>query len=247
MNLVIDIGNTCIKLVTFKDMTPIEEVRMEHGEIEPLLQLCKRYSFKCGIYSSVVTLEKGLANFLSSLNFPMLHFLPNHTPIPIQNRYSTPETLGGDRLAAVIGAYGEYPGHNILIVDVGTCITYDYLTSNGEYMGGNISPGPTIRLKALHHYTDSLPLVVRKGNVMFHGNTTETAIRSGVMLGVKYEVEGYISEFYKRIPNLKVFVTGGVHLELQLPEYMNVINDSYIVPKGLNRVLIYNKEKLVNQ
>ena len=82
---------------------------------------------------------------------------------------------------------------------------------------------------------------------MFHGNTTETAIRSGVMLGVKYEVEGYISEFYKRIPNLKVFVTGGVHLELQLPEYMNVINDGYMVPKGLNRVLIYNKEKLVNQ
>ncbi|MGN0221345.1 MAG: type III pantothenate kinase [Prevotella sp.] len=247
MNLVIDIGNTCVKLVAFDGMTPIEEVRMEHGETGPLSQMCRRYAFHRGIYSSVVSLDEKMHGFISALDFPMLSFQPDRTPIPIRNKYLTPGTLGGDRLAAAIGAYGEYPGHNILVVDVGTCITYDFVSSGGDYMGGNISPGPTIRLKALHQYTDSLPLVVRKGDVLFHGNSTETAVRSGVMLGVKYEVEGYVSECFRRVPDLKVFLTGGVQIDLQLPENIQIIKDGYIVPKGLNRVLIYNNEKLSKQ
>ena len=247
MNLVIDIGNTCVKLVAFDGMTPIEEVRMEHGESDPLSQMCRRYPFHRGIYSSVVSLDEKMQGLFNTLDFPMLPFRPDETPIPIQNKYLTPGTLGGDRLAAAIGAYGECPGHPILIVDVGTCITYDFVSSNGEYMGGNISPGPTIRLKALHQYTDALPLVVRKGDILFHGNSTETAIRSGVMLGVKYEVEGYVSECFRRLPDLKVFLTGGVQLDLQLPENIEIIKDGFIVPKGLNRVLIYNNDKLSKQ
>ena len=247
MNLVVDIGNTCVKLVAFDDMTPIEEVRMEHGEMTPLTQMCQRYVFSHGIYSSVVSLDEKMRGFFNSQDFPMLQFLPDQTPIPIRNRYLTPGTLGGDRLAAAIGACGECPDNNILIVDVGTCITYDFVDSNGNYMGGNISPGPTIRLKALHQYTDSLPLVVRKGEVLFHGNSTDTAIRSGVMLGVKYEVEGYVSACFNRMPDLKVFLTGGVQLDLQFPENKQIIKDGFIVPKGLNRVLIYNKEKLSDQ
>ena len=147
------------------------------------------------------------------LPFPMLEFLSGITPVPIVNKYRTPKTLGSDRLAAAVAAEWLQPGRNVLIIDVGTCITYDYVNAAGEYKGGNISPGPTIRFRALNQFTGRLPFVDREGVTPPFGNTTITAIRSGVIRGVKYEIEGY------------------VHLGMRFKEKFPIFAYDFLVPR----------------
>lgn len=240
MNLTIDIGNTCTKLVAFDGLTPVEEMRMDDGELFKLTEFYNKYHFTRGIYSTVVQLSEEFQDRIKSLPFPMIRLISDITPVPINNKYLSPRSLGTDRLAAVVGAYYKKLGHDVLIIDVGTCITYDFITSKGDYLGGNISPGPTVRLKALNHFTDSLPLIDRKGNTPFLGNSTETAIRSGVMYGVEREIEGYIRDFLLKYPDLFVYLTGGVSLNLHISEKKRIFADKFIVPEGLNRILLYN-------
>lgn len=247
MNLTIDIGNTCTKLVAFDGVTPIEEMRMDDGEFFKLTAFCDKYSFERGIYSTVVKLSDSFIEKIDSLPFPMMRLVSGKTPVPINNKYSTPTTLGSDRLAAVVGAYYKGQGHDMLIIDVGTCITYDFITSAGDYLGGNISPGPTIRLKALERFTDSLPLIDRKGDTPLLGYDTETAIRSGVMYGVEREIEGYIRDFLLNYPDLLIYLTGGVALNLRISGKKCIFADKFIVPEGLNRILLYNEELNLNE
>lgn len=142
MNLIIDIGNTCAKLVCFDGDEVIEEQRIDKGEYGLLPKFCKKYQFDRGIYSTVVDIPQEFKEMILKLPFPMLEFLSGITPVPIVNKYRTPKTLGSDRLAAAVAAVWLQPGRNVLIIDVGTCITYDYVNAAGEYKGGNISPGP---------------------------------------------------------------------------------------------------------
>ena len=132
----------------------------------------------------------------------------------------------------------------MLIIDVGTCITYDYVNAAGEYKGGNISPGPTIRFRALNQFTGRLPFVDREGVTPPFGNTTITAIRSGVIRGVKYEIEGYVRRFLEKYPDLYVYLTGGVHLGMRFKEKFPIFADDFIVPRGLNRILQYNEKNM---
>ena len=161
MNLIIDIGNTCAKLVCFDGDEVIEEQRVDKGEYGLLDKFCKKYTFERGIYSTVVDIPQDFEKKIKGLPFPMLEFLSGITPVPIVNKYRTPKTLGSDRLAAAVAAVWLQPGRNVLIIDVGTCITYDYVNAAGEYKGGNISPGPTIRFRALNQFTGRLPFVDR--------------------------------------------------------------------------------------
>ncbi len=247
MNLTIDIGNTCVKLVAFNDTTPVEEMRMDCDELFKLNDFCEKYHFEHGIYSSVINLSDEFKSAIENLSFPVMRLISGVTPIPIVNKYSTPATLGTDRLAAAIGAFCSVERRDILIIDVGTCITYDFINSDGEYLGGNISPGPTVRLKSLHTFTDALPLVERKGMVSDIGETTEMAIRNGVMHGVEYEIEGYINDFSSKYPNLLVYLTGGVQLNLRISEKKCIFVDKLIVPKGLNYILLYNINELIHK
>ncbi len=242
MNLVIDIGNTCVKLLSFCGDEVVEEKRSDKGDILALESFCAKYSFEKGVFSTVSELTSEYRSALLDLPFPMLEFKSGHTPIPIINKYGTPKTLGSDRLAAAVAANALMPGHDLLIVDIGTCVTFDFVNAVGEYLGGNISPGPTMRLKALNLYTARLPLVERRGETPELGFNTETAIRSGVLNGIKYEIEGYINTFLKKYPELYVYLTGGVHLNLQFSEKIRIFADDFIVPKGLNRILEYNNE-----
>lgn len=242
MNLTIDIGNTCTKLVAFDGLQPVEEVRMDEGELHKLDAFCQKYHFDRGIYSTVVHMTDDMTKAIEGLPFPIMQLQSGITPIPIVNKYSTPTTLGADRLAAAIGAYFKQPGHDVLVIDMGTCITYDFVNAAGEYLGGNISPGPTIRLKALNAFTDSLPRIERKGYTPEIGDSTETAIRSGVMNGVRREIEGYIRDYLLKSPDLFVYLTGGVHINLHISEKMRTFADDFIVPEGLNRTLLYNEE-----
>ena len=242
MNLIIDIGNTCVKLVCFDNGKVVEEQRSDKDDVAALESFSARHAFCRGIYSTVSDISVSYRDALHSLPFEMMEFKSGITPIPIINKYSTPLTLGSDRLAAAIGANGLQPGRDVLIIDIGTCVTFDFVNAAGEYLGGNISPGPTMRLKALNCFTARLPLVERQGEMPEFGCNTETAIRSGVMNGIKYEIEGYINYFLAKYPQLFVYLTGGVHLNLQFSEKIPIFADNFIVPKGLNRILEYNNE-----
>lgn len=243
MNLIIDIGNTSAKLVAFNGEQPIDEVRTSNTTLEGLLEFTKKYPFEKGILGSVFKTTDQIEKQLNLLQFPLLR-LNAETPIPIQNQYKTPHTLGADRLAAAIGAYTLFPGHDILIVDAGTCLTYEFIDSNGIYHGGNIAPGMQMRLKALHAYTAKLPLVKSDGETPELGFNTDTAIRSGVIQGMKFEIEGYINYFRKKYPHLLVFLTGGDNFNFDTTIKSIIFADKFIVPRGLNRILAYNNDKL---
>ena len=242
MNLIIDIGNTCVKLVCFNEGKVVEEQRTDKDDAVALQSFCSRYPFSRGICSSVSDISEEYSAALSSLPFSMMEFKSGITRVPIINKYNTPLTLGSDRLAAVVGANWLQPGRDVLVIDIGTCVTFDFINSIGVYLGGNISPGPTMRLKALNHFTARLPFVERRGDTPDFGTDTTTAIRSGVMNGIKYEIEGYIHSFLAKYPQLFVYLTGGVHLNLQFSENLSIFADDFIVPKGLNRILEYNNE-----
>lgn len=241
VKLIIDIGNTVTKMVAFRGDEPVDEVRAEGGEFSVLCDFVKSHAFRSGILGSVRGLAPQEEEALGRLCFPLLRLRPD-TPVPITNRYRTPQTLGSDRLAAVIGASSLRPGKDLLIIDAGTCITYEVIDARGNYWGGNIAPGMQMRLRALHEFTARLPLVDAEGEVPGMGYSTETAIRSGVLRGMKYEIEGYIKSMRSKFPNLEVFLTGGDHINFDTNIKNLIFTDRYIVPRGLNRILDYNEE-----
>lgn len=242
MNLIIDIGNTCAKLVCFNGKRIVEEQRVDNGEMHLVDEFCRKYDFERGIYSTVANISKEMKRKISKMPFPMMELVSGVTPVPIINKYATPLTLGTDRLAAAVSVAAKNPGRNVMIVDVGTCITYDFVSDKGEYLGGNISPGPSMRFKALHQFTAHLPQVERRGVTPDIGTTTITAIRSGVLNGIKYEIESYVEKYAKIYDDLYIYITGGVHLNLSFSEGIHIYTDNYIVPKGLNIILRYNDE-----
>ena len=241
MNLIIDAGNTCIKLVAFDGDAPVEVCTADYDELDKFTRFLSAYPFNRGIVSSVVDMPDAMEMAIGELPFGMKRLVPGVTPVPLTIRYATPHTLGADRLAAAVGAYVKGGGTDVLVIDVGTCITYDFVNANGEYLGGNISPGPKLRLMALCEHTSKLPLVSRHGDTPEVGYSTETAIRSGVLNGIRREIEGYISDFLLKYPRLLVYLTGGVHLDLHISEKMRIFADDFILSYGLNCILEYKK------
>lgn len=254
LRLVIDVGNTSIKMVCFDGRNVIEEVRVNNISQKESFDFISKYKFSYGIYCSTVVLGDYFNDFVNNLSIPMMLFVPGMTPIPIKNLYKTPLTLGADRLAAAIGASVNNKGANILVIDVGTCITYDFVNSKGEYEGGNISPGIEMRLKSLNAFTSKLPLISAEGYIPVMGESTETAIRSGVINGVLHEIEGYINMFIDKYSQLYVYLTGGSRVNLHFSEKnytfapakpvgtnISLIEDKLLVPEGLNAILEYNK------
>ena len=241
MKLIIDIGNSVTKMVAFRGDEPVDETRMEGGALSGLSAFVEKHAFSRGIIGTVRPLTACEEEELGKLQIPMLRFSPD-TPIPVTNRYRTPETLGSDRLAAVVGASSIKPKTDLLIIDAGTCITYEVIDARGNYWGGNIAPGMQMRLRALNEFTARLPLVSAEGEVPGMGYNTETAIRSGVLRGMKYEIEGYIKSMRAKFPCLQVFLTGGDHINFDTNIKNLIFNDKYIVPRGLNKILDYNEE-----
>ncbi|MDO4163495.1 MAG: type III pantothenate kinase [Bacteroides sp.] len=240
MNLVIDIGNTVAKLAVFEEGELLEVVYDDNTTLEQLPTLCARHACDCGIVATVIDLSEQAAGQLARLDFPLLR-LDAHTPLPIENLYETPETLGYDRIAAVVGAYDRFPGHDLLVIDAGTCITYEWLDATGRYQGGNISPGLQMRFKALHQFTGKLPAVEAEGRRLPLGKDTDTAIRAGVLKGIEYEIKGYIEAMRQKYPTLLVFLTGGDDFSFDTKLKSIIFADRFLVLRGLNRILDYNK------
>lgn len=239
MNLVIDIGNSVVKLSVFDGDKLIELVREGDGGLALLPALCARHACSAAIVSTVRALDEEDIGLIQSLRIPVLWMNPR-TPAPIENGYETPETLGCDRLAAVVGAKTLFPGRDLLVIDAGTCITYDWADAHGHYWGGNISPGVQMRFTALHRFTDRLPMINVDGRVLPIGRDTETAIRSGVLTGVRYELRGYIDDMCRLHPGLQVVLTGGDAMRLTEGLDKTVFVDPILVLRGLNSILQEN-------
>lgn len=247
MNLIIDIGNTRAKVVVFDGNEPVAEMVTDH-KLVGLSRFVRQHKPERGIVSTTAKLGRMAEQRLSALPCPILR-MTGEMPVPIQVRYATPETLGADRLAAVVGAWTMYPGNNILVIDAGTCVTYDLVDAQGNYWGGNISPGLRMRLTAMHRLTGRLPQVELQGETPEVGFSTPTAMRSGTVWGLRREIEGQIDHFGHKYSHLLVFLTGGDAKYLDMsaknsifaPENVKVVADEQLVPRGLNTILEHNK------
>ena len=240
MNLVIDIGNTRVKLAIFDGSTLVLTELLDDLKVEHIQTLREKYpQLNKAISSSVRNFHAEVQNYLSGSFEQFIEF--NHrTPVPISNLYKTPETLGLDRLAAAIGGASLFPNKNLLIIDAGTAITYELVNSDNEYLGGNISPGLETRFKSLHHFTGKLPLVGAKENFSKIGTDTESAIRAGVQLGLFYEVEQHILALRTEYEDIQVIITGGDAKFFDKRLKNSIFVNFNLTLLGLNRILEYN-------
>ncbi|MDD3036763.1 type III pantothenate kinase [Bacteroides sp.] len=243
MNLIIDIGNTMAKVALFEGDDMIEVLTESNHSLGCMAELCAKYPIKRGIVATVIELNERVLADLAALPFPLL-WLNHETSLPVVNLYETPETLGYDRMAAVVGANERFPDKDVLVIDAGTCITYEFIDSKGQYHGGNISPGMQMRFKALHQFTGRLPLIDSNGCKLPMGKNTETAIRAGVLKGMEYEISGYIEAMKHKYPELLVFLTGGDEFSFDTNVKSVIFADRFLVLKGLNRILNYNNGRI---
>ena len=241
MNLTIDIGNSATKTGLFDNNDLIMSNNYKVLTDALLMDLYQKYSFRNVILSSVSNSRLQINKLNLALdNYIELNY---NTPLPVENLYKTPETLGNDRIAAVVGANNIFPDNNVLVIDTGTAITYDIITDDGEYLGGNISPGLNMRFRALNDYTSNLPLYAGRSEFPEFGNTTESAIISGVQKGVIYEIESYIEKTGKLFKNLKVLMTGGDINFFDKMSKKTIFVEPNLVLIGLNNILEYNVKK----
>ena len=215
------------------------------ADVERLFDL---YDISDSIISSVVNVEAAIVN---TLNRRSQHFVlfDHNTPVPIVNKYETPQTLGQDRLAAAVGAKSLCPQENLLIIDVGSAITYDFVSAEGEYLGGNIAPGLKMRFTILQRMTKKLPLVETEDNelIPLFGKNTRDAIAAGVIRGVAYEVKGYMRTLKEKMPHFQTFLTGGNapyvlnNVRTSRTESRPIHYEKHLVLIGLNQILVFNK------
>lgn len=239
-NLCIDIGNTRIKIGVFDDGAMLHSDTFYTQSVSEVEALIKKYKIATAISSStrksVSAYEKRVAAIVP------LTRLSHNTAVPIENTYRTPKTLGKDRLAVVVGCTKVYPNTNCLVIDAGTCITYDVITAEGKYLGGNISPGLRMRAEAMDTLTSTLPLVEPKYNADYLGRDTTSAMQNGIVYGTLSEIESLIAMIRKDIGAVNVIITGG-----DAPFFADLLNSkifvhSFLVLEGLDVILNYNAE-----
>jgi len=235
MNLIFDIGNTCTKVAIYDGRRKVISFRTRIFSCEKMEKILGKYELDKAIVSSVRNTPDFVID-LATHGIPHVHVLSYKSKLPFKNEY---ETLGPDRMAAIAGAYLTFPGKKILIIDAGSAITYDFL-SGKAYKGGNISPGLSMRFRALHRFTGKLPLVSTTDKYSSPGKNTVEAITAGVINGIIYEINEYIRTFLKKHVDLKVILTGGDsgYLKDKLSYKVTYMPD--IVIDGLNYILEYN-------
>ena len=238
MNLIVDQGNTRIKYALFDNRTLVKDGVVELLNVDLLNLLHADYHISYAMYSSVGLDSEVLRRWCQTHNVPLLRF-SLRLKLPLKVDYKTPESLGLDRVAAVVGAYEMAKSPNFMVVDAGTAITFDYVVDN-IYSGGNISPGIQMRFKALHNFTQKLPLVEASEVWSNCGKSTEEAIRNGVQEGMLFEIQGYLNDFISKYEDANLFLTGGDSIFFANKLKNSIFADRHLVLYGLNRVLLDN-------
>lgn len=245
MNLVVDTGNTFTKVGLFDKGTMIHVHSYHAFDSNDLPYYFRKHRIRKAIVSSVGADPMPVLEHLRRQEGCDAILFDHHTPLPFRNNYATPETLGKDRLAAVAGAFYEFPAQNVLVIDAGTCITYDILTAEGTYEGGTISPGIRMRYKAMNAFTQNLPLLETQEEAPLTGKSTAASMHSGVNNGIIQEAEGMIAQYSSHYDNLHIVLTGGDYIYFDKKVKNNIFARPNIVLTGLNKILenYFEKQK----
>jgi type III pantothenate kinase len=205
--LCVDVGNSLEKLAVFSPERMVFKLSQPEIKLNQYKSIFTQYPIQWSILSQVKPVKVSIKNYLNKHTqyLEMSHGLQ----LPVINQYQTPETLGKDRLAAVSGAVRLYPGYPLLIIGIGTCITYDFVRANRRYEGGSISPGLDMRLKAMLQFTAGLPLVNVNLKVPLTGKSTAAALQSGALWGILLELDGIIAHYRRDNAGLRVVLSGG--------------------------------------
>jgi type III pantothenate kinase len=242
MNLVIDVGNTRVKTAVFTDGIIIELFVFQSSKIlSEIKSIKKKFDIKNAIISNVAAISD--SKFLKIQNIVPIIKVSSLISIPFYNKYKTPNTLGADRIALVAAAVKNFPQQNVLVIDAGTCITFDFVDENANYFGGAISPGIEMRFKSLHFYTNKLPLLEKSILNNFIGQNTQESINSGVVNGIIQEIDGVIEQYKKKYKDLTIVLTGGDTNFLSKQLKSSIFANQNFLLEGLNELLIFNKNK----
>jgi type III pantothenate kinase len=243
MLLTLDIGNSFIKCAVFERDILIEKQICENKDA---------INFFTFFFKNYPKITNGIISSVGKLDMEFLKLLKEHiiltevshaTSFPFINNYETPKTLGIDRMVLVAGAVLLYPNANRLIIDAGTCITYDFVDKENEYFGGSISPGLNLRYKSLNAHTQNLPLLSKQTVSFLTGTTTESAIHTGIVNGVVFELEGFISRYLDKYEDLTIILTGGDAVFLAKSLKNTIFANSNFLLESLNQLYTYCKDK----
>lgn len=241
MNLIVDVGNSSVKLAVFQESKLLESYSSSIKNFFKKFQEIKKDhpQIAFSILSSVIKDTSELEKILEKQT--KLFVLNESTKLPFKNNYASPQTLGKDRLALVAAGSLKFQNKNLLVIDAGTCITFDFKNNVNEYLGGAISPGLQMRLKALNHFTAKLPLVDLDENVPLIGDSTQNSILSGVLNGASAELDGIIDRYKADYKYLTVILTGGDTQILSKRVKNSIFANPNFLLEGLNYILEYNK------
>jgi type III pantothenate kinase len=236
VNIVIDFGNSSAKVGIFNQHELVSQ--QTFASKERLKEFLQHSTAENLIISSVTSDAKTISDWATKAT---RKFILHHTiPLPIKNLYATPDTLGVDRLAGICGAHQLFPNENCLVIDAGTCITFDFIDSNKNFLGGGISPGLNMRFQAVNTFTAKLPLVQPVDHPELIGNSTESCIQSGIVNGLLAEMEGIIDQYQKKFSQLRVILCGGDTVFFENNLKASIFAVPNLVLSGLNSILIYN-------
>ncbi len=242
INLVIDAGNTQTKAALFEQNEIITSARSGNNDWAFVFEMTDKYNPSLAIISDVSGTTAALARVLrKSME---LMYMNGETPVPLNMGYSSPKTLGPDRLAAAVYGKKMFPEDDVLVIQTGTCITYEFVSKAGNYSGGAISPGIDMRLKSMNTFTAKLPLVKKQEIDYLIGKTTKESILSGVINGCIAEIDGMIDQYSQNFRSLKIVAGGGDIFFFDKKLKNRIFATENLVLKGLNEILNFNNAKL---
>lgn len=239
ITLAVDIGNTRAKAAVFNGNELVHEQVLQPGDIKTI---AATYKPQYAVLSSVGPFADEITAAIKNEQVPLLT-VNYQTPFPFRINYDTPETLGMDRVAGVAAAQFLYPATNCLVIDAGTCITYDLITSDAVYTGGAISPGLSMRVRAMHEFTQKLPQPGLAAPADFEGKSTVQSLLSGAVMGAVDEINGRISRYMQRYGTVQVILCGGDAPLLAEQLKNNIFAAPSLIMKGLNQILLFHVNK----
>ena len=235
MNLILDVGNSLLKIALFKKSELIQKIKFLENYKRNIEDIISKNNVTHSIISNVGRIDDSIINILKESTNLLL--VSNQLKVPFKNLYKSKNTLGQDRLALVSAAAFKFPKENVLIVDVGSCITYDFKNNNNEYLGGGISPGISMRFKSLNTFTSNLPLIDFDSIHQLIGNNTNNSINSGVINGTISEINGIIQQYCEEFKNIRIILTGGDSNFLLKRIKNSIFADQNFLLVGLNKLL----------
>lgn len=235
MNLILDVGNSLLKIALFKKSQLIQKFKFTENYKRNIEDIISENNVTHSIISNVGRIDDSIINILKESTNLLL--VSNQLKFPFKNLYKSKNTLGQDRLALVSAAAFKFPKENVLIVDAGSCITYDFKNNNNEYLGGGISPGILMRFKSLNTFTSNLPLIDFDSIHQLIGNNTKNSINSGVINGTISEINGIIQQYCEEFENIRIILTGGDSNFLLKRIKNSIFADQNFLLLGLNKLL----------